>query len=272
MGHSASGYHVKFPGLSLELDIQPTAFQLFGVTVYWYGVIICLGFILAFYYAIRNSNRFNLNPDDLSDAIIAGLFTAIVGARLYYVAFFPGDTYIKDPFKVLFINEGGIAIYGGIIGGLLGGALVARIRHLKLLPAFDISAIGLLLGQGIGRWGNFFNQEAFGSETDNLFRMSSQATGGITVHPCFLYESLWCLLGFLLLHLFSRQFRRYDGQVFLLYIVWYGAERFIVEGLRTDSLYIPFVNVKASQLLALVSMTVGSILLVFKARHTAKLH
>ena len=169
------------------------------------------------------------------------------------------------------MRDGGLAIYGGIIGALLGGLITAKVQKMKLLPLLDLAMIGFLIGQSLGRWGNFMNQEAFGEETDSLFRMVSEGTGGVEVHPCFLYESLWCALGVLLLHIFSVKWQKYYGQVTFLYMIWYGAERFFVEGLRTDSLYLPFevfgAQVRVSQALSLGLVVAGIVLLiVFRKR------
>ena len=269
-------YHVSFPGLGIELTIDPVAFSIGNFSIYWYGIIIAVGFTLAFCYVMINSKRFEINSDKLIDTIIVGLITGIIGARLYYVIFYPGDTYINDPLSILQIHEGGLAIYGGIIGGLAGGLTVAKIKKINIPSSLDLAALGFLIGQCIGRWGNFMNQEAFGTDTSLPWGMVSENTLLETnnpVHPCFLYESLWCLLGFILLDIFSRKFRKYNGQIFLLYIVWYGTERFLVEGLRTDSLMIPYVNLRVSQILAVVSVIISIIFLViFKNKnfHTTK--
>ncbi len=258
-------YNVSFPGLNLNFKVYPIAFRVGAITVHWYGIILCVGFLLAIWYGLANCKRFGIDENSLIDATMVGLVCGIIGARLYYVLFFPGDTFWKDPIKILHINEGGIAIYGGIIGGLCGGLLVAKKKKLNLLAALDLAALGFLIGQGIGRWGNFMNQEAFGSQTDSLFRMVSENTGGLAVHPCFLYESLWCLLGFIILHLWRTKFRSFDGQIFLLYLIWYGLGRFFIESLRTDSLILPGVNLKVSQVVAIVTALVG-IVLLFKFR------
>lgn len=263
-----SELHVSFPRLGINLEINNVAFSIGDYHIYWYGIIIGIGFILAFIYALLNLKRFKIPSDKFLDCVIVGLITAIIGARLYYVLF-SWDYYRDNPSKIFAIHDGGLAIYGGIIGALLGGCIVAKILKLNIPAILDIAALGFLIGQGIGRWGNFVNQEAFGTETDLPWGMMSENTGGVTVHPCFLYESLWCLLGFVLLHIFSKKFRKYDGQIFLLYLVWYGFERMIVEGLRTDSLYTPFLNLRVSQVLSAVVIIVGIILLiVFRKKNT----
>ena len=263
-------FHVSFPGLGInDLQINRTAFSIGTFNVYWYGILIATGLLLAVLYAYFNAKRYDVDRNKLIDCVIVGIITSIIGARIYYVAF-KWDYFSSDPMKIFDIRDGGIAIYGAIIGALIGGLTVAKIKKMKFLPILDITMTGFLIGQALGRWGNFFNQEAFGSETDSLFRMISENTviGGkvVAVHPCFLYESVWCALGFVLLFIVNRRFQRYHGQIFYLYLVWYGFERTIVEGLRTDSLYLPFqlfgYDVRVSQALSAVLVLVGVILLI----------
>lgn len=251
--------------MGLNFVIDPIAFKIGSACVYWYGIIICFGFILAFLYAMKNSKRFELDPDKLVDVIIVGLITGIIGARLYYVIFYPGDIYIKEPIKIIFINQGGLAIYGGIIGAILGGFVVCKIKNLKFLKVIDIASLGFLIGQAIGRWGNFTNQEAFGTQTNSFFGMVSENTGNVAVHPCFLYESVWCAIGFLLLHIFSLKYKqRFDGELFLLYVAWYSTGRFFIEALRTDSLMVSGTGIRVSQALAAVIVMVCIIVLIVK--------
>lgn len=255
-------YHVSFPGLGISLEIN-NQIQIFGLSIYWYGIIIATGLILAVIYGCVNSKRLGISADNLLNCVIVGVITGIIGARLYYVIFNWGY-YSEHPDKILAINEGGLAIYGGIIGALIGGLIVAKICKMNIPALLDVAAIGFLIGQGIGRWGNFFNQEAYGEPTDLPWGMLSEGTNNIAVHPCFLYESIWCLLGVLLLHLFSKsKLRKYHGQMALLYLVWYGAERAVVEGLRTDSLYIPNTGIRVSQLLSIIMVVAGVALLVY---------
>lgn len=258
----ATIYNVDFPGLNLHFKINPVAFSIGGLKVYWYGIILCVGFLIAFFYCLSNCKRFSLDKSDMVDAILVGLICGLIGARLYYVIFYPGSLYREDPIRIFYINEGGIAIYGGLIGGIAGGIIVAKVKKLNVTAALDLAALSFLIGQSIGRWGNFVNQEAFGAETDIFCRMISEKTGGLGVHPCFLYESIWCILGFVLLHFFSIKYRKYNGQIFLMYLVWYGFERMIVEGLRTDSLYIPYLGIRVSQLVAFCTAVVAGFLLV----------
>lgn len=265
-------YTVQFPKLGWEFHVNPTAFHVGDAPIAWYGIIIAAGFVLAFLYALLSCKKMNINGDKLVNCVLVGMVTGIIGARLYYVLFYPGDMYIRDPMKIFSIREGGLAIYGGIIGGLLGGVITAKLCKLKVPAVLDVAVLGFLIGQGIGRWGNFINQEAFGRQTDLPWGMISEGTRAVVngpVHPCFFYESVWCLLGFVLLHIFCRKFRRYDGQVFLLYLVWYGVGRFFIEGLRTDSLLTPFFNLRVSQLVAAATVLAGVVLLaVFRNRTT----
>lgn len=257
---------VTFPKLGLDFFINSTAFSIGSFEVKWYGVIIATGLMLAVLYGMKRAAYFGVDPDKLLDAIIVGVVCAVVGARLYYVAF-TWDYFKDDPIRIITdFHEGGLAIYGGIIGGLLGGGIVAKIKKINVFACLDLAALGFLIGQGIGRWGNFTNQEAFGTPTDLPWGMISANTGNIAVHPCFLYESLWCLLGFVLLHFFSKKFVKYKGQIFLMYLVWYGLERTFVEGLRTDSLYLPFsifgYTPRVSQLLSALLVVAGVLLLI----------
>lgn len=258
-------FHVTFPGLGLEFDINRVAFSIGGFNFYWYAIIILSGMLLAILYAWRTAPRYKVDFNKLTDCIFVGIITAIIGARLYY-CLFRWEYYSQNPIEILYIHNGGLAIYGGIIGALLGGLTVAKLHKMNLLPILDITMMGFLLGQGIGRWGNFFNQEAFGTATDLPWRMVSVNTGFVGVHPCFLYESLWCLLGFVLIHFYGKYKQKYSGQIFFIYLVWYGFERTIVEGLRTDSLYLPFrifgMDIRVSQLLSLAIFITGIVLLI----------
>lgn len=264
---------IVFPHLNIDITIDKTAFSIFGIDIQWYGLIISIGILLAIFFGFSQMKKYGLNSDRTLDCIIGGIIGGVVGARIYYVAF-SWDSY-KDNLKSIFnIREGGLAIYGGIIGAVLVAFIVAKIRQVKMLPLLDIAGMGFLIGQGIGRWGNFTNQEAFGSNTDlpwgmsggtiqaRIYNMIENGNLDISakelVHPCFLYESIWCLISFVVLYMYSKH-RKYDGQMFLLYVAWYGFERSIVEGLRTDSLMLG--NVRISQVLAIV-LTVTSIILL----------
>lgn len=258
-------YHVQFPGLGINITLNPIAFKIGSHQIAWYGIIIATGFLLAFLYAMASCKKMRIDPDRFVDVVMVGIIFGVIGARLYYVLFDASDQYIKNPISIFYIWNGGLGIYGGMIGGLLFGSLTAKFRKLSIPAVLDLASLGFLIGQSIGRWGNFVNQEAFGTGTSLPWRMVSEntdlvSTGG--VHPCFLYESLWCLLGFLLLHIVSRKYRRYDGQVFLLYLLWYGVGRFFIEGLRTDSLITPVVPLRVSQVVAAAAVITSVVLLV----------
>ena len=262
---------VTFPKLGLEFFVNSTAFSIGSFEVKWYGIIIATGLLLAVLYAMKRSPFYGIDPDKLLDAVIVGVICAVVGARLYYVIF-TWDYFKDDPIRIITdFHQGGLAIYGGIIGGLLGGGIVAKVKKINVLACLDLAALGFLIGQGMGRWGNFTNQEAFGTPTDLPWGMLSENTGGVAVHPCFLYESLWCLLGFVLLHFFSKKLQSYKGQIFFMYLVWYGFERMLVEGLRTDSLYVPFsifgYTPRVSQVLSALLVVAGvALLIIFRNR------
>lgn len=269
-------FNVSFPKLGLNFNINPEVFPMLdNVHIRWYGVIIAVGMLLALAYAYFSAERFNVNRNKLIDCVLVGIVTGIIGARLYYVLF-ELDRYIKDPVSIFMINEGGLAIYGGIIGGLLGGCITAKILKQKIMPILDVAVLGFLIGQGIGRWGNFMNQEAYGAPTDLPWGMVSENTHMQAVHPCFLYESLWCLLGFVLIHFLSKKFQKYSGQVFYFYLVWYGFERMIVEGLRTDSLYLPFeifgMPIRVSQVMSALILIFGIVMLIINRKKEDKFY
>ncbi|MCH5304132.1 MAG: prolipoprotein diacylglyceryl transferase [Ruminococcus sp.] len=268
-------YNVSFPELGFEFKINPIAFSIGSVKIHWYGIIIAGGLLLALLYAYFSAKRFNVDRNKLFDCVLVGIITGIIGARAYYVLF-KLDYYIAHPSEIIMINNGGLAIYGGIIGALIGGCITAKILKIKIFPVLDIAVLGFLIGQGIGRWGNFFNQEAFGTPTGLPWGMLSENTDLKAVHPCFLYESIWCLLGFVLIHFLSKRFQKYSGQVFYMYLVWYGFERMIVEGLRTDSLYLPFglfgFDIRVSQLLSAIIFIAGIVLLIINRNKEDKFY
>lgn len=271
-------YHVQFPGLGLELTVDRVAVSIGGFNIYWYGVIIAAGMLLAMLYAFHYADDFGINSDRLIDVVLVGAVMAIVCARIYYVAFAPFE--YDSLWDMIDIRQGGIAIYGAVIGAFVFGGLMAKIRKIPILPLFDLVGVCFLIGQGVGRWGNFVNQEAFGCNTTLPWGMYSEGTyaylsgvqstlaaQGVTVdpampvHPTFLYESLWCLTGFVMLALLLKK-RRFNGELFLLYIIWYGLGRFWIEGLRTDALMLT-ANLRTSQLVALISVAVAAVLLVY---------
>ena len=258
-------YNVKFLGLDKTFNINPIAFSIGNLTVHWYGIILCIGFILAFFYCKKRAKRFDIDFDKFIDVIIVSSICGIIGARLNYVLFYPGNTYIKDPIKILFINEGGLAIYGGIIGAIIPGYFMCKFKKINFKNALDLISLGFLIGQAIGRWGNFFNQEAFGTKTNLPWGMMSENTLLEYVHPCFLYESLWCLLGFILLHIYSKKFKTFSGEIFSIYVIWYSVGRFFIESLRTDSLIIKGLNVRVSQIVAVIFF-IGASIFLFKKK------
>lgn len=278
---------VSFPGLGLDFEVNRVAFSIGSLPVYWYGILIALGFILAILYVSRRAREFGVDADRMLDVILGGAIGGIVGARAYYVIL-QWDYYGQNLSQIFNTRSGGMAIYGGLIGGVLIGLLMCKIRRVKFMPALDLVVGGFLIGQGIGRWGNFVNIEAFGANTSLPWGMSSsvitdyltqheaelEAIGmdidpNMPVHPTFLYESLWCLLGFAFIAWYTRR-RKFDGELTLLYMMWYGAGRAVIEGLRTDSLMIPGTSLRASQVLAAAMAVVAAIIWIVKTSKVKK--
>ena len=228
---------ISFPSLGIEINPSRTL-SLGPLTIHYYGLIIAIGLMIAVIYCCRRSEQFGLKEDDILDGVLWVTPFAILCARIYYVAF-SWDQYAGDPISALYIWNGGIAIYGGVLGAVLGMAVMCRIKKIPLPVVLDLIMLGFLIGQFIGRWGNFFNREAFGAATDSFLRMGLFNTRtGMTeyYHPTYLYESMWNAAGFVMLHFLSKK-RQYDGQIALGYAAWYGLGRAIIEGLRVDSLY-----------------------------------
>ena len=258
---------ISFPFLHLTLD-PPAYFTLFGLRIYFYGVLIALGFLLGILYCAKHAPDYGLRSDDFYDFILWLIPLCILGARLYYVLF-RLDYYLAFPGEILAIRDGGLAIYGGIIAGCIVAAIVCKTKKIPLPALLDLTVFGLLIGQVIGRWGNFMNREAFGAATDIFCRMGLTAPGGQTVyvHPTFLYESLWNLVGFLALRTWTRRGRRrYDGQGLLLYFFWYGLGRAWIEGLRADSLMLGGTGIRVSQALSVALCLISLILLLVQSR------
>lgn len=274
---------VAFTALQRTFDVSSVfceislPFLASPITVKWYGVIIAFGFTLAVLFGGRRAYLWKIDIYKMLDILIWGALFGIIGARLYYV-FNEWGYYSAHPSEIIAVWHGGLAIYGGLIGGVLAALCVCLVERVNIRNLLDLCGMSFLIGQGIGRWGNFANQEAFGTNTDLPWGMYSEKTreylqylvnSGETgldpskpVHPTFLYESLWCLLGFVILFWVCRKHRRFSGQIFLMYGVWYGLERAVVEGLRTDSLYIGNTNIRISQLFSMILVVVCGTLLV----------
>lgn len=282
-----TGYtEVSFPGLGWAFDVYDTLVEIpFGdntITIKFYGVIIAFGFTLAVLFGGRKAYVWKMSIDKMLDVLIWGTIGGIIGARAYYVIF-EWDYFKNNLDEIVQIWNGGLAIYGGIIGALIAAYFVCKKVDLNFLKLLDLAGMSLLIGQGIGRWGNYTNQEAFGTNTTLPWGMTSDkvvayinshqaefAQNGIEmnpdlpVHPTFLYESLWCLLGFVILFIVCQKFRKFDGQLFLGYGIIYGLERAVVEGLRTDSLYIGDTNLRVSQVLSMAIAAVCIVITIYK--------
>ena len=256
---------ISFPGVGLEVN-PDRVLQIGSFSIHYYGLIIAIGLALAVIYGLRRRKTFGLTEDHILDGALLIVPFAIICARLYYCAF-SWDSFKDDPISMLYIWNGGLAIYGGVIGAALGIIVYCKVRKISLGATLDLVALGFLIGQAIGRWGNFMNREAFGAPvSENYFLamgLFNRHLGEYQYfHPTFLYESLWNVVGFVALHFLSKK-RQYDGQIALGYVAWYGLGRAIVEGLRTDSLWWgPF---RVSQLLAAVSCIVAVAVLLVQA-------
>lgn len=278
---------ISFPNLGIYLKNVGKSIDLFGIEIAYYGIIIGTAILLGFWLAAREAKRTGQNPENYLDMGIIGVIAGIVGARLYYVIF-SWDMYKDNLLDIFNLREGGLAIYGGVIAAVISVLVLAKVKHLSAPQIFDTIAMALLNGQMLGRWGNFFNREAFGGYTDSLFAMrlpldavrSSDVTeqmrrhieridgvSYIQVHPTFLYESLWCMV--LLIILFAyRKHKKYEGELFLMYLFGYGLGRFWIEGLRTDQLLLPGVGIAVSQLLAgAIVVGTGAAMLYLRKKH-----
>ena len=280
--------HIHFPHLGIYLDNVGKSISIFGFEIAYYGIIIGIGMLSGILMAVYEAKRTKQNPEHYYDLALYAIVMAIVGARLYYVAF-SWDSYKDDLMGIFRLREGGLAIYGGVIAAVITAYVFARVKKLSFPQIADTAGLGLILGQIIGRWGNFFNREAFGEYTDGIFAMRLpldavrtsdvtkemlehlQTIEGVTyiqVHPTFLYESFWNL-GVLILLLLYRKHKQYEGQIFLMYLLGYGIGRFWIEGLRTDQLLIPGLGLPVSQVLAavLVIAAIGMDFLIKKYVH-----
>ena len=282
---------VSFPGLGLKFELNRVAFSVFGHNIYWYGIIIAAGFLLAVIYGLWRAPRFSMDPDVIVDAIFVVVPSAIIGARLYYVLFNPAVCLDANGsfslLRMIAFWDGGLAIYGGVIATMVSGLIFAKVRKVNFWSGMDITVYGLLIGQMIGRWGNFVNVEAYGGVTSLPWRMSSVSIanelwrdglikteaayqsvldGTLGVHPTFLYESLWNLLGLILLILLAKKGRKFNGQMFLSYVIWYGLGRAAIEGLRTDSLYFFGTGIRTSQMVGVASAAAAIALFVYRLK------
>jgi len=287
---------VAFPGLGLGFALNRVAFTILGRPIYWYGIIIGCGFLLAVMLCSRWAPRFGISSDNVMDLLIAAVPMALIGVRAYYVVF-NLDLYRRadgslDWGAIVRFSDGGLAIYGAIIASAIVLLIFCRVKKLSFLAFADLGVHGLLIGQCIGRWGNFMNVEAYGGLTQLPWRMCSESIanqlwsqglleseeayfaildGTLGVHPTFFYESMWNLVGIFLIYVMGRYARKFDGQLFLTYLFWYGTGRFWIEGLRTDSLYffgleLFGIPLRTSQMVALASAVVGGALLVWQLR------
>ncbi len=276
---------IEFPNIGIHLDSVGNHITIFGFDIAYYGMIIGAGILAGIFIAAWEAKRTGQKPDDYYDLAIYAVIFSIIGARIYYVVF-SWDMYKDNLLSIFNIRQGGLAIYGGVIAAVITVTVFAKIKHLSAPLLMDTAGLGLVAGQMIGRWGNFFNREAFGEYTDWLLAMrlpvdavrGSDITGlmrehmetvegvsYIQVHPTFLYESLWCLLIFILMLLYRRH-KKFDGEVFLLYLAGYGFGRFWIERLRTDQLLLPGIGFPVSQLLAGVLVLLSVALIFFNRR------
>ena len=260
---------ISFPNLGITVDPSPVAFTIFGKEIYWYGIIIACGFLLAVFCMLYRAKTFGLTQDDVLDLILWAVPIGVVCARLYYCVFY-WELYKDNPISVLYIWEGGLAIYGGIIGGAITVIAMSLAKKIPPLVMLDDAAMGVIIGQFCGRWGNFMNREAHGGVTDSFFKMGlTDAAGTVTYyHPTFLYESVWNLFGLILLLCF-RDRKKADGQVFFAYSLWYGVGRLFLEGMR-QSQYILYLipNVLGiSQVVALAAILVSAGCIVYLGKH-----
>lgn len=252
---------IHFTGLGLDLEVNSIAIKLGNISIYWYAIFIVIAFSVAILFCKRDDGKYNIKYEQILEILLFIMPISIICARLYFVIF-KLDYYIQNPTEIMNIRNGGLAIYGGIIGAILTILIYCKIKKVSFLDVLDYFVPYLVLGQAIGRWGNFFNAEAHGTITDNIFRMGIIENGIYKeVHPTFLYESISCLLIFILLYV-MRNKREYKGQLTYIYLCLYGFVRAIIEGLRTDSLMLG--NIRISQILSIILCIVFGIILIYK--------
>ena len=266
---------VIFPGLGFSINVKEIAFRVFGWPIHWYGIIIAAGFLLAVGYCSRKADRYGVTQDNIADILLWAVPLCIIGARLYYIIFYL-DLFRNADGSLNFaqmirIWDGGLAIYGAIIMAVVVAVVFCKVNKISFLSLADLGSFGLLIGQLVGRWGNFVNMEAYGGPTDLPWRMGIyEVVNGsyqyAEVHPTFLYESLWNLVGLILLAFVVEKHRKFDGQIFFSYVAWYGLGRAWIEGLRADSLYFFSTGLRVSQILAIVSCIVAVVVLIIQLR------
>lgn len=260
---------ILFPGLGLTFNINQVAFNVLGKNIYWYGIIITCGLLLSLLLAKKDKNKYGISWDDITSFLIYAIIIGFFSARLYYVIF-KWDYYSHHLDEIIKIWHGGIAIYGGVIGALITAIIFCKKKRISFLSLCDFCTPYLALAQSIGRWGNFVNREAYGGPTNSLIRMGifdTQINDYIFVHPTFLYESIANLIIFILLLCLKKK-QKFDGQIFYLYMILYGFARAIIEGLRTDSLYLG--QVRISQILAIIFVIIFSVLYVMNMQKRSK--
>ena len=258
---------IKFDGLGITINGIQRSFTVFGIEIYWYGVIIAVGFLLAAFLALRKCDKFGFSKDDLLTYIIVGTPVAIIFARVYFFIF-SLEKY-SSFWEIFNIRGGGLAIYGGVIGIIAAAFVMTRIKKQSIIKLFDLALPYVLIGQAIGRWGNFVNQEAYGRATDLPWRMSGSDIPG-SVHPDFLYESLWCVLIFFLIMLYSRKFRKNDGELMCLYFVGYGIGRAFIESIRGDDALLIFGQRVSMWLSVILVLAFGALFVYFRFFRKAK--
>lgn len=264
---------VSFPGFGLSFQVKSVAFRLFNWPIHWYGLIIATGFLLAVLFCGKRARRFGIEQDDILDLLLYAVPLCIIGARLYYVIFYLDRYRLKDGSldfgAMIRIWDGGLAIYGGIVMAIIVAAVFCKKRKISFFSLADLGSYGLLIGQLVGRWGNFVNVECYGGPTDLPWRMGIfETVNGVyqysEVHPTFLYESLWNLVGLILLAFVLEKRRKFDGQIFFSYMAWYGLGRAWIEGMRTDSLYFFSTGLRVSQVLAIIFCVVAVVILAIQ--------
>lgn len=278
---------IRFVNLGIEINKLPKNISIFGFKIAFYGIIISIGMMLALFVIFREAKRTNQNTDNYYDLAIFTILFGVIGARLYYVIF-EWDNYKNDLLSILNIRNGGLAIYGGLIAGFIAACIVCKVKKMSLLRVTDTAILGTVIGQILGRWGNFFNREAFGGYTNNLFAMQIKydevggvisksvrnqmklvdGTSYIQVHPTFLYESAWNLMLFAIM-MIMRKHKKFDGEIFAIYLIGYGVGRFMIEGLRTDQLILFSTGIAVSQIVSCIAVLAGIMIIminIFKAK------